>query len=244
MIVLHEDASRAARLFVMDPAAWPRRDRRTRRSASRDAILAAFDPTLTIKEIADKTGTRYGTTAMLLLRAGLKAKRGHHTIVDPADIIAAAKAGPNLAAVALKFSISLERVRQIVKRHETETGELIPRQRRDHANHPLRRVDQACSSGCGRTRSTTPSAPPWRCPNCGPPGSVTIEAIIDIAERRIAGAEWQDLAEYAGYSRKLTHPLKRMVWSRLNRAGRGDLVALLWPKGTPHWLKRHERAPR
>lgn len=217
---------------------------------ARDRVLAAYAPGMTTAQVAAQVGVHYGTASQYLRSAGIKpvrpvvdpARYDKIRRADPAEVIAAARTAPNFSAVADRFGISRERVRQLADRHEAETGEHIERGGRDFEKHPLLRTEQPCAAGCGTTHSVIPARarenPNWYCPNCGRGRLPRIEDILRVAETRIAGATWAELARREGYDPAQPQTLTREVAIRLRRAGRRDLIAALWPAGPPRWLER------
>jgi hypothetical protein len=171
--------------------------------------------------------------------------------VDPAfavrraEIVAAYLATPNLHTVGKRFGMTGERVRQIVVRHEAETGETVPRGKRAGKRGPrVARVLWRCA-GCGEERMLPPNLAARNSTICRKCTRIHLTdwLIENTIKRVIAGEKFMPISIAAGYS-PTSQALTLSVYTHLFGAGRFDEIALLWPRGVPNWLrKRHKPRP-
>jgi molybdenum-dependent DNA-binding transcriptional regulator ModE len=149
-----------------------------------------------------------------------------------------------------QFGVSRERVRQIIVRYERETGEKIPRtinigQHLLHIKKP--RVLWRCAGGCGKERMMLASAAALHamCNRCGTGSRITDELIEDTIAKILANpaahGKWGRLAKAAGFEPRAYSALQIAVYTALQRQGRHDTIAALWPDGIPHWMQRFTR---
>ena len=149
-------------------------------------------------------------------------------------------AGPDKA-----FGISGERVRQILRQFERETGESIP----PKPPRQLLRVEWTCDF-CGAIHSAAPSVAKQRhCGKCWHQRAslarggrfsdpATVESLI---ERRKAGASWLSLARELGIRNPehQSHVVPAAIWRHLRRERRENEIPVLWPKkAPPSWLSK------
>lgn len=169
---------------------------------------------------------------------------------DNTEIIEHFRDTRNLEATGKAFGITRERVRQIVVRHEQESGEHIARGY-GLGKMRIERVTWTCI-GCGAEKRTLPARVRERCGVCtnrhNSHSKITDALIEEWITARLAGATWQSLAVGFGWPCNHAHRISRAIWSHLIRRGREDEISLLgfnrrtWlrkytPKGCEHLLE-------
>ncbi len=167
-------------------------------------------------------------------------------------IITAYKAHPNFTDIGKQFSLTDDRIRQIIARHESETGEKLPRRTAvNYSRGPrVARVLWICAGECGKTRLLLPSvaAQHERCHKCNlilRGSRITDELMEDTIEKILAGGtNWLQLALAVGYSKQAAHRLHRAVYTYVQHQDRLDLIPRLWPKGVPPWLQKFTLKPK
>lgn len=220
---------------------------------SAEAVIAAVRAGVPIKDCGPPYGAAYAIVRQYEADTGERlprSKRGRkdwpRSERDDA-IVAAYKETPNLRAVGKTFGISGERVRQIVVRHERQTGEGVERGKQ-RSGFRVARVLWCCP-GCGEERTVLPSVARQmracrRCANRAQSTRLTDAVIKDAIAKKLAGGKWFPIALAAGYPSNSSFQLPRSVYTALQHQGRHDTIAQLWPRGIPHWLQRFTLKPR
>lgn len=215
-----------------------------------DALLAGQ----TRLAVANDLGWSYGTVCAVARR--LKAD-GYRVVRAPgrprnphARVIVELARNRGLAAAAREHGITRERVRQFVARHETETGDRVPRHRRDPLLAPAAWPQTLLCLTCRypiKIRSLsallTHRGYCQMCQAREATGSRLTHEVVEaaIAERLAGGRSWYRLALDLGFSAAGSHVLPRAALIQLRRAGRRDEIDRLWPPaegGLPRWLRR------
>ena len=233
----------------------PKRLSHAARKDRRAAILRDLD----LDDSVEVVAARYNLTELYVARLGWKAglkprrdaperRRTKRPLTDAQRAIVADYRAPGatLVSVGALHGVSYERVRQLVVSYEAETGTAVPRTPKT-ARGP--RVTLTCP-GCGRTVEVQPSVARSGSPYCLscallirsdriPPAQIE-----DWVRQRLAGIPWLRMALAAGYKSNTSASVPRAVYVRLRAEGRTADIAALWPRGIPHWLRRHEGTPR
>lgn len=152
------------------------------------------------------------------------------------DIIEHYRRTINLSVTGRQFSLSVERVRQIVSRHEQETGISLPR-----CNRPAKPKIQVACPSCGRVAFRHP----WEirnksflCLRCAPLANAIPDEKIDLwIEQYKWDRNWTKIAVAEGRPKKGgCSALQEAVYNRLIKRRDAATIDDLWPNGIPMWL--------
>jgi hypothetical protein len=145
-----------------------------------------------------------------------------HSKVREANIVAKYRAGATMEVISKEYGISRERIRQIIKRYETRTGDSVPRYKQAWhcakcGKEELRTRHQATAELCSECTPRTPRAPH--------PSALSDEFYERVIEARRNSATWADIARTEN---KRLQSVQNGLLSYLKRNGRLDEVSALW----------------
>jgi hypothetical protein len=216
------------------------------RAVRREAALAALAAGRPLVEVASESQLGVQTLRVYAGRAGISLRdtpRRLHSRKPLTEqqlaIIEDYRLSGSLRVTGAKFSISAERVRQLVAKHEELSGVKVPRGWRNNRGLRVERVTWRCVD-CGVERTTLPSAVRERCKSCNHVASrIFDDATIEGWINRIAtGCTMKEIATSADREQN-SQSIVWAIWLYCIRSGRTleESRAAFGPYST-RWIER------